>query len=907
MSTGSPEPDRERQEPESVPERNPEDFNVKAFQDDLKGLHSKLQSDRFKDLDADFPGDDLAEMVTSVSGVMDDFKAYSNFTAKQLDDVRGIMYDIKDRVYRKIHSRPYEPRNPTLLVNGSTTNPKTDGRVSLEEREIEAKIQTLNKELAKVGDELLRSSQLVLETESSAAEATLIAEKTAQEAKRTQEEYEKRKKEEHEKKQKEEADRLEKERKLQEEMERKEEERKKEDARRGRLMKNPSVQDGLEPKAAAWESWPSFEYMVEGPVGKEVGCMVRADPQRFSEGALKCSTVPQIDVDFKYELNEELVGNIIRLAYSNEDELINSPIQVAIPHCISRASAASREAVIKARQDDGSWKDLASNEVTFEGCKDMKFAQAELSVPTDLAVVSRFKRDFLVLGKRGGKVTSNVDTRVTFSTTKNTFKKNEHFVFQLQPVDSATMNAIKQLPEGKGLLTSSSIAAMEWESREFDGPVTMTLPVPPNPVKAKKAAAARAAKEAKMKQPVGFPPPMADAAPSGNPKKKKQTKQKSQQKQEDDEEDAEPVKKVNTTKWYMGQYGNSDDDENDLLYFVQKLSNGKWQVKENFGLDQIKLDIVQMDLFNPYPKFIVLRTRTNLDGREAQKIAELIEERLSQRIVQSILKQRADDLCDICMQIVPVAKQEKTIKALEDEGYEEGPGAGKEVSLHEGDVLEVTFRGNIKSYDNKKREIIFNSQLTNRASFSVVEVDKYLQKNYQVYRGFVQLERVETVTHKAKRNDDGTEEEPLVEVVRHLVSDHLVSIPKDSEQPCTLNRVQPVLVQTDGPINEQFLRNLSANLGDEWQKLAHYLNVKKVRLQAIIRDANSRNQGNDETCKYEMLMTWVKKVPRGINKVEILQSALSKSCREDLAAELADLDKELRSSPPSHTTAASVQ
>jgi hypothetical protein len=63
--------------------------------------------------------------------------------------------------------------------------------------------------------------------------------------------------------------------------------------------------------------------LVEGKSGKEVGCMVRADPQKFSEGALKCTVLRQMEADFKYHPNEELVGNIIRVTYSNEEELAN--------------------------------------------------------------------------------------------------------------------------------------------------------------------------------------------------------------------------------------------------------------------------------------------------------------------------------------------------------------------------------------------------------------------------------------------------------------------------------------------------------------------------------------------------------------------------------------------------------
>ena len=38
--------------------------------------------------------------------------------------------------------------------------------------------------------------------------------------------------------------------------------------------------------------------------------------------------------------------------------------------------------------------------------------------------------------------------------------------------------------------------------------------------------------------------------------------------------------------------------------------------------------------------------------------------------------------------------------------------------------------------------MIFNSQLQNGLYFSITEVDKFLQKSYNVYRGFVQIIKV---------------------------------------------------------------------------------------------------------------------------------------------------------------------
>ena len=52
-------------------------------------------------------------------------------------------------------------------------------------------------------------------------------------------------------------------------------------------------------------------------------------------------------------------------------------------------------------------------------------------------------------------------------------------------------------------------------------------------------------------------------------------------------------------------------------------------------------------------------------------------------------------------------------------------------------------------------------------------------------------------------------------------------------------------------------------LGDEWRRVAHYLNVRRVRIQAIMRN----NANDQENAVMDMLLTWAKKVPRSVNKV----------------------------------------
>ena len=87
-------------------------------------------------------------------------------------------------------------------------------------------------------------------------------------------------------------------------------------------------------------------------------------------------------------------------------------------------------------------------------------------------------------------------------------------------------------------------------------PYQFNIPVPPNPVKAKKAAAMRAAKEAKMKNPNPPPPP----ADEEELKKRKERAKKTGRSRaniggQEDEEDQSVHK---PTRWYMGQYGVND-------------------------------------------------------------------------------------------------------------------------------------------------------------------------------------------------------------------------------------------------------------------------------------------------------------------------------------------------------------
>ena len=68
-----------------------------------------------------------------------------------------------------------------------------------------------------------------------------------------------------------------------------------------------------------------------------------------------------------------------------------------------------------------------------------------------------------------------------------------------------------------------------------------------------------------------------------------------------------------------------------------------------------------------------------------------------------------------------------------------------------------------------------------------------------------------------------------------------------------------------GVVDIELLRHLASEIGNEWRHVAHSLGIRRVRLQAILRNHNGSNETQQTV--YEMLMSWMKKLPRSANKV----------------------------------------
>ena len=124
--------------------------------------------------------------------------------------------------------------------------------------------------------------------------------------------------------------------------------------------------------------------------------------------------------------------------------------------------------------------------------------------------------------------------------------------------------------------------------------------------------------------------------------------------------------------------------------------------------------------------------------------------------VQIVLKQHAhypNKVALTCATSLNGPPLERALRELADEGYTQGPAPTVELRLREGQLIDVSFRGNLKQVEEDDDDegdctrgsgrfvprCAFHSNIPFRLRFSVEEIDKFAQKGFDRYRGFVQL------------------------------------------------------------------------------------------------------------------------------------------------------------------------
>ncbi|XP_046551468.1 uncharacterized protein LOC124261193 [Haliotis rubra] len=837
-------------------------------QDHSGKYHSELSAKPLKDFVLE--KEDFHDNFVSIGNIYSECEHVTSSINKQLKELRQTTNELSRLINRK-----FREEDLSSWVDSAGDEAEREFRLreerTAQEKAVLAKAAEARAALANATSGVAETHEIIAQAEADAAEAEATAKKarahaddairTAEEAKRAAEEKkrveeEARKKAEAKAKIKAEEDRKkrkEEEKRLAEEAKRKgtsvDDERQREmDEREAREAerKNP-------------KNWPRYIYSIDGgDFDPGVGCIIRAIQGSMSRDDVEVKRLDQLSGVLSLYENEELISNIVHVQPNDKEKsfTFEEPFSLAIPHCAPR-SGLGREPVIKMLQPNGRWTDLPTNDVHFEDIKELRFVEARLKRFGTFAVIYKIKKDTMTFTKKGGKVTSSVDSRVTFTAKQMCFKQNASFNLEVQSVDISLVSDLrKKRSECSTFLASSPIIKLGSLLKKFQKPLTVTLPVPPNPSRLKR--------------------------PGTSVNREEKT----------DKIDIRPA----TAKPGVIFTKKEEETPVDGLHLVQYLSDGTWVKVTDVTLVQAKnKDIVTFDINKLYERFSIIRTKLEATNTQVEQIAATLNEAIPQRTIQLFLRQHSENLNEILISCSNVSRVDRSLRKLEDEGFEEGPPLSKEISVKEGQIIYLKFRGNLKpETDDFKHQFVFNSHISCRVDFAVETVDTFAQKGFDSYRGFAQLfteglvpktlPPAEDNNRESKRGNTQKPQPRVVMVIGEvLISELLMTIPKPEPEPPKRLLTAPLSNASEGPVDNELLFHLARELGDEWKKLAQYLNVRRMRIQAILR----QNVNNDNTNKvYDMLTTWSKRLPRAVDRVDILYHALMSAGRGDLAAEL---------------------
>ncbi|XP_067946573.1 death domain-containing protein 1-like [Watersipora subatra] len=609
-------------------------------------------------------------------------------------------------------------------------------------------------------------------------------------------------------------------------------------------------------------NWPSytFKQTASNDFDGSYACIIRAMPGLLAQNDVAVEKINQLNSGLTLDNNDELVGNIVSInpvadndgqAIFNSNELMSDsdePLSILLPHCAPRST--SRELIVMWRQfQDADWVPLEAKECNLESVKEAKLVECRPRGLGVFAPIFRLKTDNHVITKKGGKFTSSVDGRLCVQCRPGSFRVNTPFTMQVQPVDLASVSDVKvRFPEEcGGIISSSSIIKMEFPTPTLKRAINIITPIPANSARPKRPMTAVDKERAK--------PPTRPASAFG-----------------------------------LGTY-NKEEEEEDALHLLTLDSDGNWYITNQmeFSPQNKKGDLISVTTDIIPHKYWLLRTKASLSTSQVEAMADRLYDYIHRRLAQFIVRQKADDPTDIALVCVPSQKVDKTIRKLDEEGYTDCNKISQEIFVKEGQKLEVRFRGNLQPDEEVDLITSFNSQLKCQINLYIAEIDKYAQKTLSSYRGFAQFFTEGMVTKDIYDESDKKKEKKPIgseEVWDSIkLAELLISLPKpEQEAPKPLKKAKLNLIP-EGPIDEALLKQLSSDLGDEWKMLASHLNVKKTRIQSIMRNhVNSESDGPIQ----EMLLTWIKRIPRSMDKVKVLCDALRAVGRLDLVEDVRD-------------------
>ena len=150
----------------------------------------------------------------------------------------------------------------------------------------------------------------------------------------------------------------------------------------------------------------------------------------------------------------------------------------------------------------------------------------------------------------------------------------------------------------------------------------------------------------------------------------------------------------------------------------------------------------------------------------------LLERSLNQRTVSFILRHRILNPNQICLVCCSKQRIDTVDHELQEENYTDDDEQSKEVILQEGQLLSLSFRGNVlpTEYHQQSYPFAFNTYFPFYFETNVCEIDKYSQHLASSFYGFVQIFSKEKVLRTiAKEHDKKKQQAEIVSFILFLL------------------------------------------------------------------------------------------------------------------------------------------
>lgn len=143
-----------------------------------------------------------------------------------------------------------------------------------------------------------------------------------------------------------------------------------------------------------------------------------------------------------------------------------------------------------------------------------------------------------------------------------------------------------------------------------------------------------------------------------------------------------------------------------------------------------------------YSRMIIARyDKKFISAKQLQPTISLLEESLSFRTVSLILRRRFSNPNEICFVCCSSQRINNVDRDLQEEDFLDPDEQHKEIILHEGQILELRFRGNVlpNEYNQQSYQFAYNKNFPFYYQTNVSEIDKYSQHLSPFFYGFVQI------------------------------------------------------------------------------------------------------------------------------------------------------------------------